>query len=58
MSESRKELERAFKLIKRDETEEAQQIIRPILDREPENVDAWWLLAYAVTEPREVRTRC
>jgi len=55
MSESRKELERAFKLIKRDETEEAQQIIRPILDREPENVDAWWLLAYAVTEPREVR---
>lgn len=55
MSESRKELERAFKLIKRDETEEAQQIIRPILDEEPDNVDAWWLLAYAVTEPREVR---
>ena len=55
MSDSRKKLERAFKLIKRDETEEAQKIIRPILDEEPDNVDAWWLLAYAVTEPREVR---
>jgi hypothetical protein len=56
MSESRKDLEHAFRLIKRDETEEAQQIIRPILDEEPDNVDAWWLLAYAVTEPREVRS--
>lgn len=55
MSNSRKELERAFKLIKRDKTNEALDILRPIVNAEPENVDAWWLLAYAATEPREVR---
>jgi len=52
---SRKELERAFKLIKRDQTDEALSILRPIVVEEPENVHAWWLLAYAETDPRTVR---
>ncbi len=52
---SRKELERAFKLIKRDQTDEALSILRPIVVEEPDNVHAWWLLAYAETEPRTVR---
>jgi hypothetical protein len=55
MSSSRKELERAFKLIKRDEIDEALGILRPVVQNEPDNVDAWWLLAYAATEPHEVR---
>ncbi len=55
MSESRKQLERAFKLIKKDKTDEALSILRPILAEEPENAHAWWLLAYAETDPVEVR---
>lgn len=55
MSDSRKLLERAFKLIKQDKTDEALDIIRPIVAVEPQNVHAWWLLAYAETEPYEVR---
>jgi hypothetical protein len=45
----------AYRLIKRDQPEEAQAIIRPILDADPANVHAWWLLAYAVDDPNEVR---
>lgn len=55
MSKSQKKLERAFKLIKRDKTDDALNILRPIIDSEPDNIDAWWLLAYASTEPQEVR---
>jgi hypothetical protein len=55
MSKSQKQMERAFKLIKRDKTDEALKILRPVTESEPDNVDAWWLLAYAATEPREVR---
>lgn len=49
------DLKRAYRLIKRDQPAEAQAIIRPILGAEPENVHAWWLLAYAVEDPQEVR---
>jgi hypothetical protein len=49
------DLKRAYRLIKRDQPEEAQAIIRPILDADPANVHAWWLLAYAVDDPNEVR---
>jgi hypothetical protein len=49
------DLKRAYSLIKKDQPEDAQAIIRPILAREPENVHAWWLLAYSVDDPGEVR---
>ncbi len=49
------DLKHAYRLIKRDQSEEAQAIIRPILDADPANVHAWWLLAYAVDDPDEVR---
>jgi hypothetical protein len=49
------DLKHAYRLIKRDQPEEAQAIIRPILDADPTNVHAWWLLAYAVDDPNEVR---
>ena len=55
MSKSQKQMTRAFTLIKREKTDEALQILRPITKAEPDNVDAWWLLAYSATEPREVR---
>jgi hypothetical protein len=55
MSNTQKELERAYSLIKRDKTEDALRILRPIIEDDPENVHAWWLVAYAATEPHEVR---
>ena len=55
MSSAKQDLERAFRLIKQDETQEALQIVEPIVQNDPENVDAWWLLAYAATEPSRVR---
>ncbi len=53
-SSTRAELERAYRLIKRDRIGEAEEIIRPILADDPENVHAWWLLAYAITDPTEI----
>lgn len=49
------DLKRAYRLIKRDQPEEARALIRPILDAEPNNAHAWWLLAYAIDDPNEVR---
>lgn len=55
MSKDQKKLDRAYNLIKRDKTDEALDILRPLISEEPENLDAWWLVAYAATEPREAR---
>jgi len=55
MSSTRAELERAYRFIKDDQIREAEEIIRPVLADDPENVHAWWLLAYAVTDPIEIR---
>lgn len=56
MSKSRQQLERAYRLIKRDRVDEAQQMIRPVLEEEPDNAHAWWLLAYASQDPNEIRS--
>lgn len=56
MSDTEKQLQRAFKLIKRDKIDEALDVLQPILADEPDNAHAWWLYAYAATEPRDVRS--
>ncbi len=55
MDDTREQLRRAYRYIRHDRTQEAQQILRPLLEREPDNVHAWWLLAHAVTDPEEIR---
>lgn len=55
MSTTQQELRRAFRLIKNDEVNDALAIIQPIIQQEPDNVDAWWLLAYAETDPKRAR---
>ncbi len=55
MSKSRRKLKRATKLIDQEKTEEALQIVRPILEDDPDNALAWWVLAYAVDDPIEAR---
>ncbi|MCC6801106.1 MAG: hypothetical protein IT325_13405 [Anaerolineae bacterium] len=49
------ELRQAYTLIKQEQIDEALALLRPIVVNEPENVDAWWLLANAAIEPDEAR---
>jgi Tfp pilus assembly protein PilF len=55
MSTTAENLKRAYQLIRNDQTADAQNILRPILDSEPDKALAWWLLAYAADDPKEVR---
>ena len=48
-------LEQAYELINLEQLDEAQRILLPILKTEPENIEAWWLLANAVTDPTDAR---
>ncbi len=52
---SRKQLEQIFELIQQEELEEANNLLQPILEAEPNNADAWWLMANTVDDPRRAR---
>ncbi len=49
------QLQQAFQLIKDGQRQEAAQILVPIVRAEPNNADAWWLLANAVTNEEQQR---
>lgn len=55
MSSVRDQLKQAHTLIRQDQLAEARQLLAPILESDPQNVHAWWLWAYAVEDPHEVR---
>ncbi len=55
MSDTHEKLREAYQLAQQDRIEEAQRILRPILEAEPNNVQAWWILAHAVETPTEAR---
>jgi predicted negative regulator of RcsB-dependent stress response len=48
-------LSEAYELIEAENHDQAQAILKPILEQEPDNVDAWWLYAHAVTDPETGR---
>ncbi|MFQ3568082.1 MAG: tetratricopeptide repeat protein [Aggregatilineales bacterium] len=48
-------LVRAHELIEAGNPEEALTLLRPVLDAEPDNADAWWIYAHAVSDPEEAR---
>ncbi len=50
---TRSQLEQAYKLIQQENLDGAIAILRPIVESQPNNADAWWLLANAVSEPKE-----
>lgn len=50
---SQEQLRRAYNLIQGERLDEATEIIRRVLSSDPDNADAWWLLANAVTEPSD-----
>lgn len=49
-------LKQAYQLIKAGKKEAAIELLRPICKADPNNADAWWLLANALTEPRQIYT--
>src|ERR1700750_2066019 len=48
---TRTQLEQAYNLIQQEKLDQAIAIIKPITKAEPNNADAWWLMANAVSEP-------
>jgi hypothetical protein len=49
----RAQLEQAHKLIEQDRLGDAVTLLNQITARAPENVDAWWMLANAYSEPAD-----
>lgn len=52
------QLKRAETLLKEMQTAEVISILKPILGQEPENVEAWWLMARAVPTSTEAIAIC
>src|SRR5579859_1231710 len=50
---TRSQLEQAYKLIQQEDLDGALAILRPVVKSQPNNADAWWLVANAVSEPKE-----
>jgi hypothetical protein len=48
-------LSKAFKLIEADELSAARAILDGVLAGEPDNADAWWLYAHAVSDPSDAQ---
>jgi hypothetical protein len=55
MNNTKKILSDAYDLIQQDQFDEAIVLLRPVLVEEPDNADAWWLMANAATEPGDAR---
>ncbi|MCC7450784.1 MAG: tetratricopeptide repeat protein [Anaerolineae bacterium] len=52
---TRSQLQQAYRLIQQEELDQAIAILKPIVASQPNNADAWWLMANAVSEPEEAR---
>ncbi len=52
---SKEELQQAYHLLKAGEKQAAVSLLQPICRAEPDNPDAWWLLANALTEPPQIQ---
>ncbi len=50
---TRSQLQQAYRLIQQEELDKAIAILKPIVASQPNNADAWWLMANAVSEPEE-----
>ena len=45
----------AYELIEDDKLSEAEALLKPILEQDADNADAWWLYAHAVADPETAR---
>jgi len=55
MADTRQHLKQAYTLIQQDQLDQAMALIRPVTEDDPDNQDAWWLMANAASEPRDAR---
>ncbi len=51
----RAQLKQAYALIKAGDNAAAAALLKPICRANPENVDAWWLLSFALTDENHIR---
>jgi len=51
--ETRNQLKQAYAYIQQERLDEAIAILRRVLKDNPDNADAWWLMANAVSEPAD-----
>jgi len=49
-------LTQAYELIEAEELGDAKRLLEPLVNREKDNADAWWLYAHAVTDTETART--
>jgi hypothetical protein len=49
------DIKRAYQLIQAGRKTEALTILKPVLQDEPKNIQAWWLVANALTDPSQTR---
>lgn len=52
---TRDTLRKAYHLIKAGEPAAARELIKPVLDAERDNIDAWWLAVHAAATPQDRR---
>ncbi len=52
---TQQQLQQALELIRAGRKEEAYKILNPLLQADPNNFNAWWLMANTVTDPQYVR---
>ncbi len=50
-----KQLERAYELIQQDQFDDALDLLNTVVEENPGESDAWWLMANAVDNPRQAR---
>lgn len=55
-NETQAALSRAYELVEAGQYEQARAILAPILAANPNNADAWWVYAHAVTTPEDGRS--
>lgn len=55
-NETQAALSRAYELVEAGQYEQARAILDPILAANPNNADAWWVYAHAVTTPEDGRS--
>lgn len=48
-------LAKAFELIEADEHDRALEIVKPIVESQPDNADAWWIYVHAVSDEEQAQ---
>src|SRR5512140_94340 len=53
--QTNQQLTQVYDYLKAGKRDQARALLEPIVSAEPDNVDAWWLMAMAATSPDAMR---